>query len=404
MQSTVSHPAPIRVRDSETRQGAVKSHDLPRRVSFDERLRLFLSQWVFSTLHGVTWGDWWRLLRRIRFQVDPRYFPRAMFITFCSVFNSSQARREEKHFASAVRRVRIHPPVFILGHYRTGTTYLHYLLTLDKQFAFPNMYQGEFPHCFLTTEPLYSRLAQFLTIRKRPMDEMAISMSAPMEDEVALCVMTFLSPYMGLVLPRGNGEYDPYLTFRGVAPEEVERWKAAFTYFLKKLTYKYNRPLVLKSPPHTSRLRLLLEMFPDARFIHIHRNPYTVFQSTKHLLQRIGPLFHLQRPDAGDIDGEIIRRYTEMYDAFFEERGLIRTGRFHEIGFEALEEDTLGQMENVYRALNLGGYSDVEPALREYVALGRDYRKNTYRELPAELRQRIATAWRRSFNEWDYAI
>ena len=83
---------------------------------------------------------------------------------------------------------------------------------------------------------------------------------------------------------------------------EVERWKAAFVRFLKKLTLEHDRPMLLKSPPHTGRIKLLLELFPDARFVHIRRNPYTVFQSTRHLNEVLTRSLQFQRPDPADLD------------------------------------------------------------------------------------------------------
>jgi len=50
-----------------------------------------------------------------------------------------------------------------------------------------------------------------------------------------------------------------------------------FLHFLQTLTFKDTRRLVLKSPPHSCRIGVLLEMFPKARFIHIVRDPYLVF-------------------------------------------------------------------------------------------------------------------------------
>ena len=44
-------------------------------------------------------------------------------------------------------------PLFILGHYRSGTTHLHNLLALEPQFSAPNFFQALNPHTFLSTEP-----------------------------------------------------------------------------------------------------------------------------------------------------------------------------------------------------------------------------------------------------------
>ena len=35
-----------------------------------------------------------------------------------------------------------------------------------------------------------------------------------------------------------------------------------------------------KNPPHTGRVKELVKMFPNAKFIYLMRNPYTVFEST----------------------------------------------------------------------------------------------------------------------------
>jgi hypothetical protein len=226
---------------------------------------------------------------------------------------------------------------------------------------------------------------------------------SPQEDEFALCVMTFLSPCMGWFFPKRRDHYDRYLTFRGVDEGEVKRWQAALVAYCKRLSWKYRRPLVLKSPPHTARIRLLLEAFPRAKFVHVHRDPYAVFASTRKMLTVNFSLHCLQRPPAGDeLDEWIIRQYRAMHDALFAERDLIPPGHHHEVRFDELEADPVGQMERVYEALSLGDFSQARPALERYVAGLRGYRKNEFPELPAALRRRIADAWRPCFEQWGY--
>jgi|GEM_PF-5298004 len=101
------------------------------------------------------------------------------------------------------------------------------------------------------------------------------------------------------------------------------------------------------------RIKVLLELFPEARFVHIRRNPYDVFRSTQHWVRTGTSVWALQRPDHGDLEGRTLRQYREVYDVFFEERGLIPGGHFHEIGFEALEADPIGQVRGIYEALAL---------------------------------------------------
>jgi hypothetical protein len=110
-------------------------------------------------LAGITAGDWWRLLRAHGFAIDACYWHRAAFISFASLMNSLHHAREDRHHAAAVDGVAVPAPLFILGHWRSGTTHLHNLLALDTDhFAFPNTYQVVNPRTFLTTEAVNTRL------------------------------------------------------------------------------------------------------------------------------------------------------------------------------------------------------------------------------------------------------
>jgi hypothetical protein len=365
------------------------------------KFRLFLFKWVLSFLSGITFGDWLTLLRRNRFDVEPPYWPRAASITLASLSNSLSRLHEKRLYGAAIKAQTIQPPLFILGHWRTGTTHLHNLLAVDRQFAFPNNYQVCSPHTFLTTEAMSSWMG-FLFLERRLQDNVRLSLTEPQEDEFALCVSTSLSPYMGWVFRHRQDFYDRYLTFRGVSEQEVSQWKSAFVDFLKKVTLKYGRPLLLKSPPHTCRIKLLLTLFPEARFVHIHRNPYTVFQSTRRVYETVMPATRLQVWDDPHLDARILRTYQVMFDVFLEEKNLIPAGRFHEVAYEELERDPVGQLRAIYHGLNLAGFDAVEPALRCYLDSLSGYRKNEYAEMDDELRGRIAHAWQRYFAEWGY--
>src|SRR5262249_1093814 len=150
--------------------------------------------------------------------------------------------------------------------------------------------------------------------------------------------------------------------------EEARRWQAGVRWFVQKLTRVDGRPLLMKSPPHTARVRLLLELFPDARFIHVYREPYTVFRSTLQLFERVTGMVGLQRPALGRIPTRVLRQYRLMYDAYFADRPLIPKGQLHEARFEDLERDPLGEIERAYSGLKVPSFAELRPALNEYVA------------------------------------
>jgi omega-hydroxy-beta-dihydromenaquinone-9 sulfotransferase len=354
-------------------------------------------------LGGITFHQWIHLLRQEHFAVDPARLPRALSITIQSLKNSAFHWYEQHHYGSLVEEVSIQPPLFILGHWRNGTTHLHQLLAQDRRFAFPNGYQAAFPHTFLTTEAMDSRMISHFVPKRRPMDNVEWTLASPQEDEFALCISCLKSPCMAWIFPRRRKHWGRYLSFRNASQNEIAEWRAAFELFLKKLTWKYRRPLVLKSPPHTCRVRLLLEMFPQAKFVHIHRDPYAVFQSTQKMLQTMLHWQGLQRPDLDELDDWILEQYREMYEVFFEERALIPPGCYHEMAFENLEKNPLGEMERLYEALDLPDFRVAQADVQRYTASVRNYRKNRFPALQPEIKARISSMWRTSFKEWVYA-
>lgn len=353
-------------------------------------------------LGGITLGTWRKLLADRELEVDASCLPRATAITLQSFRNSLLALIERLRFDAAVRQIVIKPPLFILGHWRSGTTLLHELLAKDPRFGFPNGYQACYPHTFLTAERFDRAWMSAFVPAERPMDNMKWGLATPQEDEFALSAATLCSPCMGWVFPRQRQRFEQYLSLRCAAPQDLAQWRAALVGFVRKVQWRCGRPLVLKSPPHTARIRLLLELFPEAKFVHIHRDPYRVFQSSRRTLSILLDWHRLQRRNGLDLDDWVLRQYRGMYDAFFEDRPLIPKANYYEIAFEELEEDPLRELEKLYQALGLPEFGVCEPALRRYLDSLRGYQKNTFTELTRPLAERISSEWARSFDAWGY--
>jgi LPS sulfotransferase NodH len=355
-------------------------------------------------MSGVSFGDWVRLLWDNGFRVSPRCWPKAVVTTLLSLAETPLHWLESALYGRRVAAQKVLPPLFVLGHWRSGTTHLHRLLAADPRFAYPTFSQVWHPHDFLLTDRLRAKAFPFLMPATRGQDNVALHPEAPEEDEFALCRTSLLSVFLGQAFPDRAEHYDRYLTFRGVPAKEVERWKAAFLRLAKKWTWMYGRPLLFKSPPHTARLKLLLEVFPDARFVHVHRNPYVVYQSTRRMLSVAYGVFAFQQPDLEKLHGRVLRDYAVLYEAYFEERGLVPAGRLCEVGFEDLEKDPIGQMRRVYAELGLPDFEAARPALESYVASLAGYKKTEHPHLPPEVRADIVRAWRRCFEEWGYPL
>jgi hypothetical protein len=237
------------------------------------------------------------------------------------------------------------------------------------------------------------------------MDNMPAGWHRPQEDEFALCNLGLPSPYLTIAFPNEPPQDQEYLTLEHVPANDLARWKKKFLRFLQEINYRSKRPqrIVLKSPPHTGRIKVLLEMFPDAKFVHIVRDPFVVFPSTVHLWKTLYSSQGMQKPTFAGLDKHVFDNFTQMYERFEADRHRIPSENFCEIRYEDLITDPVAGIRQVYEKLSLGGYDEALPALQAFVAATKGYETNKYRELEPALRDQIATRWATYIQQYGYA-
>jgi hypothetical protein len=352
--------------------------------------------------HGMRLATWRRLLAENRFAVSPWRWPMAAAITSVTCGNSLAAALQSlTHGRRAARTELEHPPLFILGHWRSGTTLLHELLVLDDRHTFPTTYQCFAPHHFLLTEWFVSRWMKFLLPKKRPMDDMQAGWDRPQEDEFALGNLGVPSHYWTMAFPNHPPQNLEYLDLQAISPTELARWKAALVWFLRRVALKDPRRIVLKSPTHTARLAILSELFPEAQFIHIVRDPRSLFPSTVRLWQSLNEVQGLQIPHHQGVEEYVLACFERMYGAFFAQRDSLPPSRLVEIRYEDLVADPLGQLQRAYDSLQLGRFDRVRPKLEEYFAARSDYRRNR-NEIAPQVEALLRQRWARYFEEYGY--
>jgi hypothetical protein len=351
-------------------------------------------EWTPRLWEGCELLAWLRLLVRNRLAVAPRYLYIAAVVTLVSTAHTLLRYLQDAWFAGRPDRTPLAgDPLFIVGHWRTGTTLLHELLILDPRHTYPNTYQCLVPHHFLLSEPLLTRLFHWVLPTRRPMDNMAAGWDRPQEDEFALCMLGQPSPYLTIAFPNRPHQDPEALDLDGLPPRARAAWKRTFVRFLRHLSFKDPRRLVLKSPTHSCRIPTLLELFPDARFVHIVRDPHVVFPSTVNLWKTLYQTHGLQRPTFAGLDEYVFSTFTHLYDRLEEGRRLIPPGRFHELRYEDLIADPAGEMRRLYDQLGLGGFDAVRPRIERYLAEHAGYRTNRYPRLSPELRAEIGHRW-----------
>lgn len=222
------------------------------------------------------------------------------------------------------------------------------------------------------------------------MDDFTLEIDNPSEDEFAIANLTPYSLHHGLSFPKNIRYYARYCSFETIPQKIVTKWKDTYLYFLKKVTFfSKGKPLVLKNPINTFRIKQLLEIFPEAKFIHIHRNPFEVFASTLRMYRMMFPFFYLQKADINQ-EEFIINLYLEMYNRYFEEKGLIPYGHLIEVRYDDLLQDPINTVKLIYKGLGLKGYQESEKAFISFISAQKSFRTNTHM-LNDETREKIAS-------------
>lgn len=360
------------------------------------------SQGPFSVWQGMTFGTWLRFLA-MRPPMDWTQASRIAICTGCSLSNSVNRVIERLIYGRQIDNAQFPgPPLFILGHWRSGTTLLHNLLAEDKRYVTPNTYEVINPHHFLLTESTVTRFTKWMLPSTRPMDNMKLSWTSPQEDESALLNLTLSSAYLMLAFHGQREYYGRYFDMHGIPPRELERWKQAFMYFIKKLTVKTGRQILLKSPTHTYRIPLILEMFPDAQFVNIVRNPYAVFNSTMHLRRKMFEANGLARAKTDNMEDDVCVTYSHLFERYHGDKHLIPAGRLYEIRYEELEQDPIGEMRKIYEFFKWPGFDELEKTIAAQLPSLREYKKNEFHMDP-DLKRRLYHRFREVFERYGYA-
>lgn len=205
--------------------------------------------------------------------------------------------------------------------------------------------------------------------------------------------------------PHYTQEYSKkYLLFEDATRDEIEKFKKTFERLIKiSLWNTRGERFLSKNPPHTGRIKTLLEMFPDAKFIYLIRNPYTVFESTRNFFTNTIQPLKLQDISEKEIVDNIIKVYTDLYFRYQEDKKLIPEGNLIEIKFEDFEQNSLEMTQKIYDTLSLPGFEKARPQIETYINGKKGYKKNKYNYDP-ETVHIVEKNWDFALKDWGYKL
>lgn len=344
---------------------------------------------------GMTIGAWRKTLNAGGWRIAPHRIPMFGIISALSVGNSLLAAWQRAALGKKIRETElVGAPIFIVGHWRSGTTLLHEYLMRDDRFTCADTFDCFAPAHFLVSGNLFRPWVKYLLPEKRPMDNMAAGLDRPQEDEFAICALGTPSPYREILFPNNRPIDENYLTLRRLSDAERSRWLDSLEYVLKALTVAEPKTVVLKSPPHTGRIRTILERFPNAKFVHISRDPFVLFPSTVNLWTKLAKTHGLQNPKGGPaLEEKVLRNFEEMYEAFFDDLPRLSDDRFCEISYDELVAAPVATLERIYSTLGIGDFEAKRPDFESFAQTQKSYRKNNF-ELAPEMKETISRRWK----------
>ncbi|MEM6945735.1 MAG: sulfotransferase [Pseudomonadota bacterium] len=310
----------------------------------------------------------------------------------------------ERQFVRLPAPDRDGPPLFVLGHWRSGTTHLYNLLAAGGWGYVPPIEVG-LPHDARGLARLLRPMLERQLPETRWIDRIPVTPTAPQEDEIGIANMSPLSFYHGIYFPRHFDRLiDRGLFFDGCGPDDIAAWQSNLRVFLAKIAAGQNRRLAIKNPVYTGRPAMLRAMFPSAKFIHIHRNPVDVFLSMRNFYARLLEVMALQDvPDDLDIDGTILRVYDRMMNTFSAQTEDWAEPDFVELPYAELDAAPMDALARIYDALELPGFAAAAPAFEGHLAAVKSFEKNRFATDPLVARK-LADAWGRWFTHFGYPL
>ena len=199
-------------------------------------------------------------------------------------------------------------------------------------------------------------------------------------------------------------KYNEYVSFQNCSKQVINEWKETYVYFVKKLTlYHQGKQLLLKNPSNTARIKILLDVFPNAKFIHIYRNPYEVFNSMLKFMRIVLPRYCVQSPPSIEQMKEyIIAIYKSVYNSYFNQKNLIPKDRLIEIRYEDFIKNPREDIERIYDTFSIRNYQKIEHLISKYLSEQKSFNTSSY-TLSSDIKDKIYEELAFAFTSLNYS-
>jgi hypothetical protein len=330
--------------------------------------------------------------------ISPRKLP--LFLIYVFRFIACEPLRiiEVLLFERRIQKqVLTEDPIFVLGHWRSGTSHLQQVLSEDPAHVSLNLYEMLSADHFLWTErwllPFFNGLIKRFGVRYA-FQRRRLDLRLCGELDTALCSLGSTSAYTwGHLFPKKYRAWMLSHVFENAHQADL----SDYDYLIRKLSFQSgNKRVIVKSPGDTARISSLLKLYPNAKFVSISRPSYSIYGSTTYLWNAIQRENSLQLLNEEEISAQVIWTYRVLMAAYEKMKASIPVGNLCEISFGHLHSHPEETIRSVYKQLSLGAYPEAQ--LNPLFESNKEHRPENY-VTDALLLQSLKDAWGKFFKD-----
>ncbi|MDX2359348.1 MAG: sulfotransferase [Crocinitomicaceae bacterium] len=349
-------------------------------------------------LIGSNWFNFFRWTASLNFSITSEGFFRLMLSSLI-LFMLTPFRIIETVVYFFTKKEEVKQPIFIIGHPRSGTTFFHDSLNELEDLVAPRMLDCLFPYLNKHFKFLLIPILEKALPKTRLIDKMKVRWDSPQEEEFGMALMSPYSSVAFLFAPKRSAKILNDIVLLNDSQAKA-KWQVAHQRYARKIqTMNKGKTLVFKSPGNTARIEELLEIYPDAKFIHFVRNPQAVIPSALHLYQSILPEFSLQNISKFDLSEYVFEYYERVMNKYLSSKDKLSQEQLFELKYEDFVEAPMENLENAFAQLNIPSSPD---SLKEFFDSRKKFSKNKYGNNP-DLTKQISERCAEMISHYNYS-
>ena len=284
------------------------------------------------------------------------------------------------------RQIQVKQPIFIIGHPRSGNTFLHKLITQTDEFVAFKTWHILFPS--LTARVLVKPFIKYLINKNKSSivpDQVGHGVALDKTEEEELLFFHKLdTQFVWARSPLGfDDQENPEFRFHDL--QAPSRRRSSINFFKgclqRQIYYTGKQQVVLQTLQSVHRIKTILEAFPDAKFIYLVRSPQETIPSHLSILWFLLDLqLGVENIPPHKLQRYIDRRYRyniDLYRYFYDlqKNQEIPEDRVMTVRYDSLRSDLEKTFAAIVKFTGIEPSDELKQAVKEQAITQKNYQR-----------------------------